>query len=361
MSLKDKGQNGDLMTPRERMSAFSRGEEIDRLPFTLFIGEHATRLTNVGVVRYNHDLAAMADAQIAVFEQYRPDGAGVGPGLFGVAEAMGARLKFPKNGMPYVDAPLLYEEKDLRRLVPADPRRDGRLPLFLEALQRIEQEIGELVMVGTSVGGPLTIAAALRGTENLLKDFYQRPAWVHELLKVVTESALNYIDAAAALGFKAGISEPTASCSLIRPSHFREFALPYLKMYGKRITKHSGSGPHLHICGDTRPIWHDMLEAGAGTISVDNMVDLMAVKEAVGDKIVIAGNVRPVETMLLGTPGQVMEEVRECLRKAYDSPGGYIVCPGCALPLHTPPENVRAFGEAVRRYARCPIDPRLLS
>lgn len=350
------GQGGDAMTPRERMSAFTGGGELDRLPFILHIGEHASRLIGVSVARYSHDPVLMAEAQYAVYEQYGPDGAGVGPGLYGIAEAMGARLMFPPDGMPYLDEPVLHAEADLERLVPVDPRCDGRLPLFLEALQRIDGRIGRLVPVGSSVGGPLTAAAALRGTENLLKDFYRRPEWVHRLLQIVTQSALNYIDAAAELGYKAGISEPTASGSLISKAHFREFALPYLRRYAERIKRHSGSGPHLHICGDTNLIWDDMVATGAGAISLDNVVDLAAVKKAVGEKIVIAGNVRPVDTMLLGNPLDVAAEVRTCLRKAYDSPRGYIPCPGCALPLHTPPANVRAFAAAVRRYARCPID-----
>lgn len=359
-AIKGKGYSGDAMTPRERMAAFAAGGDLDRLPFILHLGEHASRLIGVSVARYSHDPKLMAEAQFAAFRDYGPDSVGVGPGLFGIAEAMGAELKFPEDGIPYIDGPVVHDESDLTRLNPADPYREGRLPLYLEALKIIDARIGRQVPVSSSVGGPLTTAAALRGTENLLKDLYRRPEWVHRLLALVTESALNYIDAVAELGLKTSISEPMASGSLISPAHFREFVVPYLKLYTERIIKHSGSGPHLHICGDTRHIWQDMAETGAAAISLDDMIDLAAAKDAVGDRVVIAGNVHPVETMLLGSPAQVEAEVRECLRKAYDSPRGFIVCPGCALPLHTPAENVHAFAAAVRRYARCPIDPLLL-
>lgn len=358
---KDFAIKKDSMTPRERMAAFFSGKKIDRLPFILHLGEYAARLIGVSVACYSHDPEKMALAQIAAFREYGPDAAGVGPGLFGIAEAMGARLRFPEEAMPFIEGPVIFAENDLERFVPANPQRDGRLPLYLEALQRINKEIGNWVSVSSSVGGPLTIAATLRGTENLLKDFYYRPEWVHRLLHLVTVSALNYIDAAAALGFKVGISEPTASGSLISPSHFREFALPYLKLYCQRIKEHCGSGPHLHICGDTSLIWDEMVATGASVLSLDNKVDLLAVKKAIGAKIAIAGNVPPVDTLLLGSPTQVQEGVKQCLQKAYDSPKGFIVCPGCALPLNTPPENVYAFAQAVRRYARCPIDPQALS
>lgn len=359
-AIKENSRSGDKMTPRERMAAFVSGGELDRLPFILHVGEHASRLIGVSVARYSHDPTLMAEAQCAVSRLYGPDSVGVGPGLFGIAEAMGAEIIFPEDGMPYLGRPVIHTESDLARLNPVNPYRDGRLSLYLEALKMIDARVGRQVPVSSSVGGPLTTAAALRGTENLLKDFYRRPEWVHRLLALVTESALNYIDAVAGLGLKTGISEPMASSSLISPAHFREFVAPYLKLYTKRIKKHSGSGPHLHICGDTRRIWQEMVETGAAAISLDEMVDLAAAKDAVGGRVVIAGNVRPVETMLLGNPSRVEAEVRECLRKAYDSPRGFIVCPGCALPLHTPAENVKAFAAAVRRYARCPIDPLLL-
>jgi uroporphyrinogen decarboxylase len=347
------------MTPRERMAAFASGGELDRLPFILHIGEYASRHIGVSVARYSHEPALMAEAQCAVFREYGPDSIGVGPGLFGIAEAMGADLKFPEDGMPYIGGAVIHHESDLDRINPADPYRDGRLPLFLEALKIIDDRIGRQVPVSSSIGGPLTAAAALRGTENLLKDFYRRPEWVHRLLMIVTESALNYIDAVAALGLKTGISEPMASSSLISPAHFEEFVVPYLKLYTERIKKHYGRGPHLHICGDTKRIWQKMAETGATTISLDEIVNLEEVKKAVGDRVAIAGNVS-IETMLLGNSFQVEKEVRECLRKAYDNPCGFIVAPGCALPLHTPRENVHSFAAAVRRYARYPIDPFLL-
>ncbi|SPF36158.1 Uroporphyrinogen decarboxylase [Candidatus Desulfosporosinus infrequens] len=354
------GVKSDQMTPKERMTAFVAGKEIDRIPCMPLIGDHACRLIGVSVARYSHSAKLMAEGQIAVFRLYRPDGAGVGPGLFGIAEAMGTKLEFPENGTPYVDEPVLKDWSDFSTLAPVDPYQDGRLPLFLETLQMINEQIGDQVGVGSSVGGPFTAAASLRGTENFLKDLLRNPEMAHALLQLVTESALRYIDAVCDLGFKPSISEPTASGTLISAKQFQEFAKPYLKMYADRIIERCGSGPMLHICGNTNRIWPDMVDIGATVLSLDNIVDLAEAKEAVGHRACLAGNVKPVDTLMKGNREQIYAEAKECLRKTYDSPKGYILSSGCALALDTPRENVIALMDAARIYGSYPIDPEKL-
>lgn len=346
----------DQMTPRERMAAFAAGRELDRVPCMPLIGEHACRLIGTSVTAYSHSAALMTEAQVASYQTYHCDSAGLGPGLFGIAEAMGTKMTFPDVGMPYVSDPVLKDWSQLNRLEPVNPRKDGRLPLYLEALQRINDAIGNEVGVGSSVGGPFTAAASLRGTEHFLKDLRRQPELAHQLLQLVTESALNYIDAVCDLGLKPSISEPTASGTLISAGQFKEFALPYLKQYADRIQERCGSGPMLHICGNTSRIWNEMADTGATILSLDNIIDLEQAKNTVGERVILAGNVKPIETLMKGTREQIFEDTRECLRQAADSPRGYILASGCAIALDTPPQNILTFMEAARALGSYPYD-----
>jgi uroporphyrinogen decarboxylase len=61
--------------------------------------------------------------------------------------------------------------------------------------------------------------------------------------------------------------------------------------------------------------------------------------------------------MFLGTPALVEENVKECLRKAWDTPKGFVLAMGCGLPIPTPPDNIHALVGAARRYGRYPYDP----
>jgi uroporphyrinogen decarboxylase len=61
--------------------------------------------------------------------------------------------------------------------------------------------------------------------------------------------------------------------------------------------------------------------------------------------------------MYLGKPADVRANAGECLAKAWNSPKGYILGLGCALPIDTPPENIHALVEAAREFGRWPLDP----
>ena len=63
----------DEMTPRERMTAFARGEQIDRLPCLPLISDHASRLIGETVSRCSRSAKLMVEAQLAAFRRYRPE------------------------------------------------------------------------------------------------------------------------------------------------------------------------------------------------------------------------------------------------------------------------------------------------
>lgn len=346
------------MTPLERFDAFESGKDMDRIPCCPIIGEAAVKLIDTTVSKFCHSSELMASMEVNLYRTFHHDSVGVGPDLFSIAEAMGTELTFPKNDIPYVSNPIVKDYKKLGELSPVNPYKDGRLPLFIEALKRIKDEVGKEVGVGSSVGGPLTTAASLRGTENLLRDMIRNPEEVHKLLQLATDSALNYIDAVSALGVKPSVPEPVGSGTMISAKQFRIFVKPYLKQYMDRIKEKCGSAPTLHICGNTKAIWSDMADTGAKVLSIDNIVDLEEAKKAVGDRVTLMGNVDPIETMHDGSRKEIFENARKCISKAYDSPKGFILSTGCQLPMGTPMENIRHLMDAAWEYGSFPINIR---
>ncbi|MBC7323899.1 MAG: uroporphyrinogen decarboxylase family protein, partial [Moorella sp. (in: Bacteria)] len=248
----------------------------------------------------------MAEAHITAFETYQYDSVGVGPDFYGLAEAMGAKLAIPEGGIPQLAEPAIQSYSEIGRLEPVDPERDGRLPIYLEALEIIKESIGDLVPVGTGVGGPFTTAALLRGPEEFLKYLRRNPGFVHSRLELTTRSIINYIEAAHKRGLSCSIGEPLASSSVISPRHFREFVKPYLKTIATWVRTAGGGGLSLHICGDTRAIWADMADTGVSVIHIDNQVNLEEAKKAVGTRVALKGNVAPVEVLLHGTRNDVL-------------------------------------------------------
>jgi len=347
----------DQMTAKERNAAFITGKPYDRIPCNLFIGDHAARLIGAKVSELHLTVEKAVEAQIAAFKTYESEGAGIGPGLGGIAEAIGSRQEYPYNGAPFVSDYAVKEIEDINRLSIPDPVKGGRFSIILQAAERLVEKLGREIPIAVSVPGPFTTAGNLRGAEKFLKDLYRNPEFAHRLLRLSVDSTIAFAREAAKLDVNINIAEPSASGSLISGKQFKEFAFPYLKELIDIIKELGKPAPSLHICGNTKKIWEDMADTGAGLLSLDNQVDLGEAKQAVGNRVVLVGNIKPAETMYLGKPSDVEENAKECLRKAYDSPKGYILALGCGLPIPTPPENIHALRDSARKYGQFPLNP----
>lgn len=346
----------ETMTSKERVVAALTGKPYDRIPVNLLISDHAARVIGVTVGEYNNSAKLLAQGQIAAWRRYGADNVNTGPGLTGVAEAIGSTIAFP-DSTPYVADHVVKAESDLDRLKVPDPERDGRLPLFLEAATIVLREIGDQVPLAMTVAGPFTTAAGIRGTERFLRDLHKNPAFSHRLLRLATDSTIRFAEAAIRVGGRIGLADPTASGTMISPRQFREFAQPYLTEVATAVTRAAGAGPSLHICGNTSKIWPEMADTGVSTISLDDAVDLAEAKAQVGDRVALLGNIRPTAVMYLGTPDDVRADVRDCLAKGWDNPKGYILGLGCGLPIDTPSENIDALLDAARTYGRSGYSP----
>lgn len=62
----------------------------------------------------------------------------------------------------------------------------------------------------------------------------------------------------------------------------------------------------------------------------------------------------------MGTPYDVLRSAKECIRKGYNSPKGFVLTSGCQMPVQTPKENMQALMDAARIFGRYPINKELL-
>lgn len=341
------------MTSLERMDAFSKGKPYDRIPCCPFLGESCAPLFGHSIKDHNFKIEAIIDTAIGSYNLFKPDGISTGPGLQGIPEAMGTTIDFRENSTPAFKKAAIESIDDVHKLKIIDPYKDGRVGLFLEALKVIKDKLSGKVGVGTTLGGPFTIAAFLIGTEKFLKDIILQPdEKIHKLMNIATENALAYIDAACAIGLVPGIADPIASSTMISQRVFAKYAKPYLKICVDRIYELTGQRPTLHICGKTEKVWKDMVETGIANLSLDNEDDLEKLKKLHGNDVCIIGNVDPVKTILMGTKEEIFLETKKCIEKGKNSPKGHILATGCDVPIGTPIENIQNFVDAARYYGR---------
>ena len=344
------------MTPRERMNAFGKGQEIDRVITVPDMGVTMTHFTGVKASDYYNSAELMAELEIALFKRLNHDSVSISTSLRGVAQAMGAKVAYPDYNISYLAEPVITSPKDVDKLKVCNPLTDGNLPILLKAIKLTYDALVKDVDVSAAMSGPLSVAASVIGTENLLKWMVKYPKELHQVMEVVVESNNRYIDEVAKLGVSIGFADPVSSTSLLSPKQFRNFSLPYLTQNIQRITEKTGSAPGIHICGKSKDIWMDVVNAGISNFSIDDIEDLEEAKAIMGDRVLITGNVPPVDVVLLGTKEDIFASVKESIRKGHDSKKGFILSTGCQIPMNTPIEKVEMFMQAADLYGKYPIN-----
>jgi uroporphyrinogen decarboxylase len=243
--------------------------------------------------------------------------------------------------MSVTTSEFLAEKGNISKLKVPDPKKDGRLPAYLDACEETKEVVTEAPVSGV-IAGPWTIAMGLRGATNLIVETKKDPDYVHELMKICTEATKAFTTALSEIGIGVGYSEAPASCNLISPAIYQEFVFPYHKdLVGYFNEKRIGVG--LHVCGNATPILEDLVATGATNLSVDSGTDLAKAAEVTRGKSVLIGNV-PTETFLADSKDVMKAAVEDCLSKiAPDS--GYLLAPGCEVPTIAPPEKIDWFME----------------
>lgn len=343
------------MTPAQRAAAIARGEAADRLPCNPNIANGVARIYGCKISQFNTDAKVLAQAQIAAYRRFGYDSVRIFTDLFPWAEAMGAKVKFPDDATADLAEPAISDVSQIDTLTPADPYRDGRLPVQVEAMKYLVDEIGDEIGCSSGIVGPFTNAFFLLGVEKVMALIYKDPESVHKLCRVSLETSKNFAAAVVKAGLTPAISEPMSSCTVVSPKVFRTFSLPYLKELVDYI-KGLGKGVILHVCGQTNKIWTDLADLGIAGMSIDNVASISDCKNTIGGQTKILGNVDPGGIMYSGTPLDVRLKTLECIRDGYDSPKGYVVMSGCSLPVETPLENIQMMMDTVREVGY-PVDP----
>ncbi len=334
------------MSPMERQYAVTNGLKYDRVRTTLFLDDIRAKFIGKDVINLYRSVSDMVEAETLIFNRYNQDGISLGFNSVGIAEAMGAEPIYQKKGPPLIDKVVIEDYRMLDSMDTVDPMKDGYLPVQLEAVGTMKNISEGIVDLGSSVGGTLTIAAFLRGTENLMRDFRKNPEEVRKLLDIVLQSQKACVDCLADLGVSIGMADPVSSGSLLSEKLFTEFALPYIKDLTDYIYFKTGQKPGFHMCGKTEKFWKYFNDLNISAFSLDNRSSIREAMEVMGKDMTILGNVPPVEVMMNGNREDINKAVKHCTEEGSLNPRGYILGFGCDLPYETSEENINSYMDA---------------
>ena len=225
-----------------------------------------------------------------------------------------------------------------------------------EAVRDLYDEVGDAGIVrGFVWGGQAGCwqhACCLMEMDKLILACFDKPDWVHELLDILLQKKLQFVETMQGAKFDLVETGGGASSStLISPDLHRRFCMPYdrrlhraLHGLGFRIT--------YHTCGGTRNIEEyivqnecDVSETLAPTTIGGNQ-EPWEFADKIDGRLGLIGGLDQFSVLTHGTPEDVRRGVHELFQKVGQR-GGYI----CAASDHffdSPPENLRVMGEAAR-------------
>jgi uroporphyrinogen decarboxylase len=241
----------------------------------------------------------------------------------------------------------VLEDMRVERLETPDPDAPSRFAHF-EHIIRAHSRRYLLVRFSYSL---FERAWSLRGMTNLLMDLIRSPAFVHELLRVITDynlALLGHLDRYPVDGVFFGDDYGGQQGLLISPAMWRAFIKPYLKEMFDRAHL-QGYDVFIHSCGNVSLILGDLVEIGLNVFNPfqPEVVDVEALIKKYAGRLVFYGGLSIQKTLPFGSSAEVRAEVLHRLGLAREY-GGYIISPSHEMPPDIPVENVLAMVEALK-------------
>lgn len=333
------------MKRQDILKALVAGEPVERtlcLPITMmFAADYAGHSYR----DYATKASIQAESQARLAETFALDHVSAISDPAVEANDWGATITYFDQQPPAIDerAPLLKEPKDLVKLSSPDPATGKRMSNRVKAVAELRRRVGPDLLVEGWVEGPCAESSDLRGINTLMTDFFDDEEFVSALFERVVEVATKF----ARLQIEAGadiIGIGDAAASLVGPDLYEEFVWPWEKKLVDAIHQ-AGGMTRLHICGNTNFALENMGRLGCAIVDLDSMVDMRKARAAMPNQV-LDGNLDPVRVVLQRSARDVLEALEQCRAQVETR---YIAAAGCEIPRGTPPENLKAFSDFVRR------------
>jgi uroporphyrinogen decarboxylase len=334
----------------ERFNDALKGEPRDHVPiFPMTMNWAMANFSDFPLSKVVHEPELIIDGIIKAKEAAGYDAFYAYADSLFIVEAFGCKVRFPETGP--VNDPLPFpitSMEEIRKLRVPDAREAGRLPLMLETVRGLSAYGGGEIPVLSLLPGPFSTTCRLIDAEQVMRMLYRNRQVLEALMDKVNEFLIEY--GSALIENRANIiflTEPTASASLISPPMFRQFVLPRLQT----LTSKLDVPCILHMCGDTSGLLDAMAQTGAEVLSLDQCMNLEESRKIV-PKTALGGNVDPVNSLLMGTEEQIINDTLNCLRTGGTS--RFILMSGCSVPPKTPVENLEIMVRTAIEYGLGP-------
>jgi uroporphyrinogen decarboxylase len=370
----------EIEARRRRVEAARRFEEPDRVPVLPAIA-HRFLVPRVGTKFHDYyaDPEVMLRTQILaqkwLLENVRTDAYSITGPWVGAwtdfqnnfeAGSLGCEVIFPEDDIPWVGPGWVKTEADLRRLEAMDFIHSGlnaKQITYRKAMIDVASEYpvrfnggpvsypGAQASLTHTSDGPFGVAGDLMGKTEIFLAVAERPDFVRELLRIVTDKLIAYLDFCweeESLPTPRDFAWTDDLAVSLSAETYRDLVLPF----EKQLRFHFDGRVSLHMCGRSG----HLLDIFVNDLRIHEYqgfgyeVDLARIAGVMGGKVVLLGNVNPM-LIRSGTSAQVREATRRVI-EVLAPLRGFIVQDGNNIPPGSPLENINAMMEAAEMYGR---------
>ncbi len=286
-------------------------------------------------------------------ERFPLDAAILFSDILTIPDAMGLGLYFSEGEGPRFKHPL-RTAADIAKLGVPDPHQ--ALRYVVDAVSLIRRELnGRVPLIGFS-GSPWTLATYMvegGGTKNFRQVkglMFDQPALMEQLLEVVAQAVMVYLNAQIQAGAQAVMIFDTWG-GVLSGRDYQAFSLRYMQhiIDGLQRENEGRRVPVILFTKDGGTWLEQMADTGCDALGLDWTCDLGTARQRVGDKVALQGNMDPC--ILYAQPERIRAEVKDILAR-YGTGNGHVFNLGHGIHPEVDPEHAGVFVDAVHEFSR---------
>ena len=269
----------------------------------------------------------------------------------------GAIVRFTEEEAPVPVKPGIMSEQDLENYNPPDPDEDWRYKNLIKAVQRFK---GKRAIICGVTDVFNIVKDYLRGDIKLFIDMIKNPLLVRRMNEIVLKYQLNYIKNCIELGadfFFINGDYAVTNGPMVSPQMAADFLMPNLKKIVSQVHT-AGLLCIKHSDGLLWPLFEQIIDVGVDgihPIDPEAGMNMGEAKAKYGHKICLLGNIDCGPLLTWGTPEEVQEATKECIRKG--GKGGGLICMSSnSIHSGVNPKNYITMVETIHKYGIYPLE-----
>lgn len=234
---------------------------------------------------------------------------------------------------------------EIDRLRRPNPLKDGLMP---EILKRYREELPLVRSEGMDIKvvaarGPMTLASHIMGVTNFLVGLKTEAEKTHALMRLMTDTVKDWLQAQAeVLPGVEGIFVLDDIMGFLNEEDYLEFAHDYFKEIFTLPVK-------LKVLHNDTPnpiSFKYLTDLGVNIFNFSHMTPIADLRKAVGDKVVIMGNISPLDIMVNGSGEDVYSAAMSCITQNDGNPR-FLLSAGGGVSMGTPQSTIDALTRAL--------------